>query len=375
MTKIRLLTIIALLSASFLMAQNNGGGCRKAIIVTPGTYIVDTLVMGAATYSNYPPFPTKAKWYKYTPTMDGLMTISSCNGGADTRLFLYVGSCDTLIQAGYNDDFCDVDPVSGDEYAASITKPVKANKTYFFEWDNAWEDPPTPFRFSFSLSLAAYVPRATQTCETASSIALGTTNVDSLFGFASRGDANRANWYKYTPTKNGKLSVTSCGIPVDTRVWMYRGICSNLVLINGSDDDCRGGPTDSIAVAITNQTVTAGTTYYFEWDDVGNDYDRFSFLMTLDVANGVEEERFSQSVTMSPNPASDYVNLAMNFEKSTDINVRIFNNMGQTIFTKKMPNILRGVTALDLSYLNTGVYIVEISDGQIRTNKKLVISH
>ena len=70
------------------------------------------------------------------------------------------------------------------------------------------------------------------------------------------------------------------------------------------------------------------------------------------------------------NRAFDYINLDMNFDKSKDINVRIFNNMGQTIFTKKMPNILRGVTALDLSYLKTGVYIVEISDGQIRTNKK-----
>ena len=64
----------------------------------------------------------------------------------------------------------------------------------------------------------------------------------------------------------------------------------------------------------------------------------------------------------------------MNFEKTSDLNVQIFNSMGQTVFSKKMPNILRGVETLDLSRLKTGVYIVEISDGNIRTNKKLIIS-
>ena len=252
---------------------------------------------------------------------------------------------------------------------------MKAGKSYFFEWDNAWEDLAIqPYTFSFSLSLAAYTPRATQTCETATNIALGTTNVDSLFGYATRGDANRANWYKYTPNKNGKLNITSCGNVVDTRVWMYRGICSNLIPVNDSDDDCFSGGPDTIAAAIVNQTVTSGTTYYFEWDDRWENLP-YSFLLTLDAANGIEEERLSQSVTMSPNPASDYLNLDMNFDKMTDVSVRIFNNMGQSVFSKKMPHILRGAELLNLSHLNTGVYIVEISDGQTRTNKKLVVSH
>jgi Secretion system C-terminal sorting domain len=77
---------------------------------------------------------------------------------------------------------------------------------------------------------------------------------------------------------------------------------------------------------------------------------------------------------MSPNPASDVLNLDMNFEKPTDIQVRIFNNIGQVVWAKKMENILRGSQTLDLSRLNAGIYAVEISDGQIRTNKKLVIS-
>jgi Secretion system C-terminal sorting domain len=368
MKKFILITISTLFFASFLTAQNNGGGCRKAIVVTPGRYIIDSFVAGTATYSNIFPRPQKAKWYKYTPATDGLMTITSCYGGADSRLFLYTGTCDTLVQSGYNDDFCDVDATSGDTYAASITRPVKANKTYFFEWDTAWDS----LSFAFTLSLSPYTPRATQTCETATNLALGVTNVDSLFGFALRGDANRANWYKYTPTKNGRLSISSCGQEGDTRVWMYRGICSNLINVNDSDDDCHGS-VDSSAAAITNQIVTAGTTYYFEWDDTWENVP-FSFVLTFDALTGVEEERLAQRVVMSPNPASDFVNLDMNFERSTDINIRIFNSIGQAVFSKKRQNILRGVETLDLNTLKSGVYIVEISDGQTRTNKKLVIN-
>ncbi len=369
MKKLLLITLSTLFFASFSIAQNNGGGCRKAIAVTPGIYQIDSFVSGAATYTNIYPFPNKAKWYKYTAPADGLLTISSCFGGADSRLFLYTGTCDTLIQAGFNDDFCDMDATSGDEYAASITRPVKANRTYYFEWDNAW-DPPV---FPFSVSFSTFIPRATQTCETATTIALGVTNVDSLFGFALRGDANRANWYKYTPSKNGRLSISSCGQPVDTRVWMYRGICSSLININDSDDDCIGSIGDTIAAAITNQIVTAGTTYYFEWDDTWEN-SPFSFVLALDALTGVDEERLAQQVSMSPNPASDVLNLTLNFEKNTDINLRIVNSIGQSVLSKKMPNILRGAETLDLSTLKSGVYIVEISDGQLRTNKKLVIN-
>lgn len=369
MNRFTLLTILSLTTFTLSFAQNNGGGCRKAIVLSPGTYTVDSFVAGVATYSNFFPFPDKAKWYKYTPTADGLMTISSCNGGADTRLFLYQGSCDTLIQAGFNDDFCPVNSIISDPFAANISKPVKANKSYFFEWDNAWDTT----LFTFSLSFSTFMPTATQTCETATTIAPGAVNMTNLFGYASRGDASRANWYKYTPSKNGRVSVTTCGQDADTRLWMYRGICNSLTLVNSSDDDCLTSLGDTIAVSISNQLVTAGTTYYFEWDDSWENAP-FTFLLTFDAANGIAEEQLAQRVVVSPNPASDVLYLDINFDKTTDLNVHILNNIGQNVLTQKMPQILRGVQSLDLSALKSGIYIVQISDGQIRANKKLVIS-
>jgi hypothetical protein len=369
MKKNTFITLIAFVFLPFLIsAQNNGAGCAKAIPAVLGAYQVDTMYLGVATFSNFYPNPTRAIWYKYTPPTDGLMTISTCGGGADTRLALFTGTCAGLVGAGYNDDFCDMDG-TGAEYAANIAKPVKAGTPYFFEFDNAWDS----VSFSFTLSLATFTPRATQTCGTATTIIPGVTNVDSLFGYATRSDASRANWYKFTPTRNGKISINTCNNDVDTRLWVYRGTCAALVPIADSDDDCISGGTALLAVSIQDLAVTAGQTYYFEFDDAGANLD-FSFVFTYDVANSLADNRLAQAVNLAPNPATDAVELVVELEKTSDLSVKFFNTVGQQVLTQKITSILRGPSRLDISALKSGIYIVEVSDGNAKTRKKLVIN-
>lgn len=361
--------LIALLNLPFLLtAQNNGAGCAKAIPAAIGAYQVDTMFLGVATFSNFYPFPKRAIWYRYTPPTDGLMTISTCGGGADTRLALFTGTCAGLVSAGYNDDFCDMDG-TGAEIAANITKPVKAGTPYFFEFDNAWDS----ISFSFSLSLTAFTPRATQTCATATAISSGVIKVDSLFGFASRSDAARANWYKFTPTRNGKISINACNNDVDTRLWVYRGACAALVPIADSDDDCAAANGIINAVSIQNLDVTANQAYYFEFDDVGDNQD-FSFIFSYDVANNLADNRLAQAINLAPNPATDAVDLVVELEKTSDLSVNFFNTVGQQVLTQKITSILRGPSRLDISALKSGVYIVEVSNGNAKTRKKLVIN-
>jgi hypothetical protein len=349
-------------------AQNNGAGCARAIPATIGSYVIDTMFAGVATFSSFAPFPTRAIWYKYTTPTDGLMTISTCGGGADTRLALFTGSCSGLVGAGYSDDFCDADG-TGREVAASISKPVKAGTPFYFEFDNAWDT----LDFSFTLSLTTFTPRATQTCATATAISLGVTKVDSLFGYASRSDAARANWYKFTPTRNGRISITTCGDDVDTRLWVYRGTCTALVPVADSDDDCAAPSGVVNAVSIQNMDITAGQTYYFEFDDVGENTE-FSFVFSYDVANSVADTRLSQAVNLAPNPATDVVDLIVDLDKTSNLSVKIFNTIGQQVSTEKIAQILRGSTRLDISGLKSGVYIVEVSDGTAKTRKKLVVN-
>jgi hypothetical protein len=367
MKKIVLLTII--LSQIQIALAQTGNGCAAPVTITAGTYKVDTMFKGANTFKD----ATASKWYKYIPSQDGLMTISSCGGGSDTRLFVYSGTCAALSLYAYNEDFCALDVSGGDELAASISKFVKSGQTYFIEWDNIWDD----VRFNFTVSLATnYVARETQTCATAKAITPGTIKVDSLFGFATRGDASRANWYKYTPTKNGTISIGSCGDNVDTRLWVYKGTCSGLTKVADNDDGCAGSPTDTfnIAAAINDLAVTSGTTYYFEWDDVGENTP-FTFDFAFDAPTSIDDKKLSSQIQIAPNPASDFINLNFDLEESKDLNIKILNTVGQVVFGQKYAQILRGSENINIKDLQSGLYIVQISDGVKQTYKKAVISH
>lgn len=353
---------------SFSLTAQSGNTCATAQLITPNTYSVDTMYLGGAIFSNVNPYPDRGRWYKIVPATDGLMTISSCGGGADTRVVLFTGRCDSLSIFGYNDDACIYHRDSVDEYASSFSKPVKAGVTYFVHWDNAWDDSD----FSFTYTLSAFVPRAGQVCSTASTATLGTTRVDSLFGYASNGNSNQANWYKITPIRNGQMTISSCGSDADTRLWVYDSICSSLRVLAGSDDDCFTASNDSLASSVS-LAVRANRTYYIEWDDFGNN-NSFNFVITLDVSTSTNDAILNQAITLAPNPANDNFTLLFDFEKNTNLTVKMMNMMGQIVMTQKMEQLLRGGQTFDISHLQSGMYMLHLSDGQKSIYKKLMIS-
>ena len=369
MKKTLLLTIFTFAFGIGISAQN-GGGCSKAISISPGFHIVDSMIDGVASFKDILPNPTKAIWYKFSPTQDGLMHISACSGGADTRLFVYAGSCDTLSLFGFNDDYCAKD-TTGEETASDISKYVKAGKTYFIEWDNAWDS----VRFSFTLSLSTnYVPTEKQACQSAKNIKPGLIVVDSIFGFASHGDAGHANWYKFTPTSPGKISVSSCGLDADTRLWIYKGDCNTLVSVASGDDECDGETQTEIAVAVNDLDVTANTNYYFEWDDSWENVP-FEFSLTFDPISNVKEDNWVQNINIAPNPALDFVNVQFNFDRVLEVDVKIYNSSGQVVLARKVGSIQRWNERLDVKDLASGIYYLEIMSGDQRCNKKMFVNH
>lgn len=48
---------------------------------------------------------TNAIWYKYIPSFNGHIGVSSCFGGADTRRSIYTGTCGALVCYAHNDFF------------------------------------------------------------------------------------------------------------------------------------------------------------------------------------------------------------------------------------------------------------------------------
>ncbi|WP_209390041.1 T9SS type A sorting domain-containing protein [Chryseobacterium sp. RR2-3-20] len=119
-------------------------GSTTTVASYTGTYIGTCAGSGAAT-------TPKAMWYKYTPTANGEVTVSSNltqNDGVlktdDTRLSIITGACTALSCYGGNDD------ISASNYLSTTTFPVSAGTTYYIVWDNRWSDLGFDFTMNFN---------------------------------------------------------------------------------------------------------------------------------------------------------------------------------------------------------------------------------
>jgi len=125
--------------------------CGTATAVTPGTYTAPVITGTGATE----PDAVGAVWYSFTPSSVGNLTISSCGGGADTRLWIRSGTCGALTEVATNDDTPGCFSTGTNAWASKVENlPLQAGVTYYFEWDDVWGDPtPLPaFGWSFTFT-------------------------------------------------------------------------------------------------------------------------------------------------------------------------------------------------------------------------------
>jgi hypothetical protein len=368
----RLFLCCTIALGSLSLAAQTGNGCAQAItIVSNGVYTVDSIT----TTGSPQPDARKAKWFKYTPAQNGLMSIASCYSNSDTRLTVLTGRCDSLVPVGFNDDACESD-LLGNAYSASLRKLVTAGKTYYIAWDNRWDST----RFTFTFNFSTFAPNALQTCATAQTVNLGTVRIDSLFGFATRGDAAAANWYRFTPLRSGNVTVTSCGGGVDSRVWIYRGLCNNLIAVADNDDACPAfvGDPFGLAASVTFP-VTPNTTYYIEWDDAGGS-DGFDFAITQENSTGTStiETGKNNALQVFPNPAQDVLFLRGEGLKNETMQLRICNTLGQVLMTKQCEsnrlNQQNYEWALEKT-LPDGIYLLQWQSETTRGATKIQIQH
>ena len=76
----------------------------------------------------------------------------------------------------------------------------------------------------------------------------------------------------------------------------------------------------------------------------------------------IEEENFNQ-ISLYPNPVSQILNIEGN---NSELFIVIYNILGKKIMQSSIMN------SLDISLLNNGIYIVELSDGKNVTTKRLI---
>ncbi len=118
-----------------------GETCATAVAVGEGEHFAWPQTGGGYVATGCPGWlATNASWFAYTPTITGMVTISSCDNlfgdGADTRLSVLVGQCGALQTIGCADDECWLDVF--DPFAASrLQLFVTAGITYYIQWDDS----------------------------------------------------------------------------------------------------------------------------------------------------------------------------------------------------------------------------------------------
>lgn len=131
------------------------------------------------------------------------------------------------------------------------------------------------------LGLASFAGYSQDTCATAVAITPGTYVIPAVDGTYAgtcwTTPGTHGEWYSYTATATGQLRVNS-NIPPndpdpvagdDTRVSVYTGTCAALACYAGSDDVSAETGSENFLTDFTFN-VTAGTTYYIQFDDRWN---------------------------------------------------------------------------------------------------------
>lgn len=286
--------------------------CAEAQPIEAGTYTVDSVYQDGV-FANTIGFGATsedadaAAWYSFTPTEDGLLTVNSCLGGADTRVFLHTGTCTIVDKASLNtlagnDDACPFEEGNDEQaWASAIARYVTAGTTYYIEWDNRWLDPNQGFTFSLDFEAIPFIPEPGQACDAAIEITPGTYSVDTITGFGANGpNALGGAWYSFTPESNQLASISACNSTdtVDTRVYVYTGSCDALTLSNdpGNDDDVC-----DVLSEVAPFPVMAGVTYYIEWSDIFS-AGGFDFELTF---QDIPDVNVTLTVDMTVEGASD----------------------------------------------------------------------
>ncbi len=134
MKKITLI-IVLLLMGQFSKAQDS---CAAAVPITSAGLYVVGIINGTEIPSpicaDNGSGATAGEWYKYTPTADHTVVVSSdlpVNNGKDTRVHIYTGGCGALSCYAGDDD-------SGSGYLSVTTFNVTAGTPYYIAWDNRW---------------------------------------------------------------------------------------------------------------------------------------------------------------------------------------------------------------------------------------------
>jgi len=93
------------------------------------------------------------------------------------------------------------------------------------------------------------------------------------------------------------------------------------------------------------------------------------------IPNGINDQSLLQnSFNVTPNPGNGIFMLNYTVAKQEDVQITVFDNLGQSVFAKTTAaNANVNTTMIDLSSLSKGVYLVQVKTNNGVAVKRLVI--
>jgi len=90
---------------------------------------------------------------------------------------------------------------------------------------------------------------------------------------------------------------------------------------------------------------------------------------------GFEENANISNVAIYPNPASSYATIEMNLTSSQNVNINVFNMIGQSVYSKTYNNLSSGNQnfTLNTASYNSGIYFISIEAGDSKVTRKLIV--
>ena len=89
----------------------------------------------------------------------------------------------------------------------------------------------------------------------------------------------------------------------------------------------------------------------------------------------IDETDISTSLSVSPNPATDNMQINFNLKESKTVAINIYNNLGALVITRNEGKLSSGNHAIDINVSNLpkGIYYMNLQAGENNITKKIVI--
>lgn len=249
---------------------------------------------------------------------------------------------------------------------------LTAGSIYQFQVQTVCATGTSAYSTAASFTTTSVAPSCTNSYESNNSLGAAkvipiNTPINSLI--ATNGDRD---YYRFT-TLNGaaKIKVTLTNLPADYDMRLYNLSGTQL----GSSSN-----TGTASESITYNTATLGAQYYlqvFGYNGAFNATQCYTLTVQTSASNlrmeaitGLQKE----DLTISPNPASEKINIEYNgFEGEKSI-INIYSPLGQKVATQTQNN-LNGLNnmSFNLSQYSNGIYLVEMITDSERFVKRISI--